>query len=409
SWEVSLCSGDSLLALRRLLVVEFQQVGNNLVLLLSELDDHKPRLHLRRVDALESPAWAAQVVGGVRSGPEWIWAACRGDAGRHDGGRSVELGAIKNLIGKVKTISRLYAATLLFKRWAKVFAALVARIFCDSWQTGRWVRKTCGKGRRDRESNPRRGLEPPSMGRANPLRHHSTPPIWSSATSGDDRRGVTRVLRYNSTCVELQQNRNTNRQPQSEELLQWQQVRDDNRSSPPPITSLRWLEDEGDLKMKDSIYQICTATVGHTSLDLLEFARFGTGSGFVKMLCSQMKVLVVALCSAMLALHVSSAPQMDELTETLQAELISDKDLTGLLLLRFMSELMASRGEEMLREQEEEEEEEDELGGRQRLRRRHVRFTHRERKAGCRNFFWKTFTSCWLGAVQSTINTVAAK
>lgn len=104
-------------------------------------------------------------------------------------------------------------------------------------------------------------------------------------------------------------------------------VRDDNRSSPPPITSLRWLEDEGDLKMKDSIYQICTATIGHASLDLLEFARFGTnsGSGFVKMLCSQMKVLVVALCSSMLALHVSSAPQMDELTETLQAELISDK------------------------------------------------------------------------------------
>ncbi|XP_016526581.1 somatostatin-1 isoform X1 [Poecilia formosa] len=118
------------------------------------------------------------------------------------------------------------------------------------------------------------------------------------------------------------------------------------------------------------------------------------------MLCSQMKVLFVALCSSMLALHVSSAPQMDELTETLQAELISDKetgsvllqDLTGLLLLRFMSELMASRGEEMLREKQEEEEEE--LGGRQRLMRRHIRFSHRERKAGCRNFFWKTFTSC---------------
>ncbi|XP_008433651.1 somatostatin-1A [Poecilia reticulata] len=109
------------------------------------------------------------------------------------------------------------------------------------------------------------------------------------------------------------------------------------------------------------------------------------------MLRSQMKVLVVALCSSMLALHVSSAPQMDELTETLQAELIGDKDLTGLLFLRFMSELMASR-EEMIREQEEEEE--DELGGRQRLMRRHIRFTHRERKAGCRNFFWKTFTSC---------------
>uniref|UniRef100_A0A3B3WE15 Somatostatin/Cortistatin C-terminal domain-containing protein n=1 Tax=Poecilia mexicana TaxID=48701 RepID=A0A3B3WE15_9TELE len=93
------------------------------------------------------------------------------------------------------------------------------------------------------------------------------------------------------------------------------------------------------------------------------------------MLCSQMKVLFVALCSSMLALHVSSAPQMDELTETLQAELISDK-------VR----------EEMLREKQEEEEEE--LGGRQRLMRRHIRFSHRERKAGCRNFFWKTFTSC---------------
>ncbi|XP_054880438.1 LOW QUALITY PROTEIN: somatostatin-1-like [Poeciliopsis prolifica] len=159
------------------------------------------------------------------------------------------------------------------------------------------------------------------------------------------------------------------------------------RSSPPPITALRWLEDEGDLKMKDSIYQFYTAAIGHTSLDLLGFSRSGTGSGFVKMLRSQMKVLVVALCSSVLALHVSSAPQMDELTETLQAELIGDKDLTGLLLLRFMSELMASRGEEM-------QEEEDERGGRQRLMRRHVRFTHRERKAGCRNFFWKTFTSC---------------
>ncbi|PWA29575.1 hypothetical protein CCH79_00007988, partial [Gambusia affinis] len=38
--------------------------------------------------------------------------------------------------------------------------------------------KTCGKGRRDRESNPRRprrGLRPPNVGRADPLHHHSTP------------------------------------------------------------------------------------------------------------------------------------------------------------------------------------------------------------------------------------------
>ncbi|KAM4714682.1 somatostatin-1A [Anableps anableps] len=107
------------------------------------------------------------------------------------------------------------------------------------------------------------------------------------------------------------------------------------------------------------------------------------------MLCSQMKVLLVALCSSMLVVHVSAAPQMNELKETLQADLISDKDLTGLLLLRLMSELMASREEEILNELED-----DELGGVQTLRRRHIRFNHRERKAGCRNFFWKTFTSC---------------
>uniref|UniRef100_A0A3Q2Q5F7 Somatostatin/Cortistatin C-terminal domain-containing protein n=1 Tax=Fundulus heteroclitus TaxID=8078 RepID=A0A3Q2Q5F7_FUNHE len=66
------------------------------------------------------------------------------------------------------------------------------------------------------------------------------------------------------------------------------------------------------------------------------------------------------------------------------------QDLTDLLLLRFMSELMASGGEELHHELEE-----DEFGGgRERLTRRHIRFAHRARKAGCRNFFWKSFTSC---------------
>lgn len=56
-----------------------------------------------------------------------------------------------------------------------------------------------------------------------------------------------------------------------------------------------------------------------------------------------------------------------------------------MLLLKFVSELMAVKGDEMLPQPQEEEEEEE-------MVRRHT--PHRERKAGCRNFFWKTFTSC---------------
>ncbi|MEQ2302298.1 hypothetical protein AMECASPLE_005377 [Ameca splendens] len=117
--------------------------------------------------------------------------------------------------------------------------------------------------------------------------------------------------------------------------------------------------------------------------------RCGTVLTEVEMFCSQIQVLLVALCSSMLVVHVTGAPQMNELTQTLQAELIADEDLTDFLLLRLMSELMASREEEMLGELED-----DEVGGSERLMRRHIRFTHRQRKAGCRNFFWKTFTSC---------------
>uniref|UniRef100_A0A3Q2VW15 Somatostatin/Cortistatin C-terminal domain-containing protein n=2 Tax=Haplochromini TaxID=319058 RepID=A0A3Q2VW15_HAPBU len=32
--------------------------------------------------------------------------------------------------------------------------------------------------------------------------------------------------------------------------------------------------------------------------------------------------------------------------------------------------------------------------GREEVTRRHLSLSQRERKAGCRNFFWKTFTSC---------------
>uniref|UniRef100_A0A3Q1CR35 Somatostatin/Cortistatin C-terminal domain-containing protein n=1 Tax=Amphiprion ocellaris TaxID=80972 RepID=A0A3Q1CR35_AMPOC len=64
------------------------------------------------------------------------------------------------------------------------------------------------------------------------------------------------------------------------------------------------------------------------------------------------------------------------------------QDLTRMLLLKLMSELVAARGDEMLRELE------AEVGGRDEVMRRHIPLSQRERKAGCRNFFWKTFTSC---------------
>ncbi|KAI4808718.1 hypothetical protein KUCAC02_000766 [Chaenocephalus aceratus] len=72
--------------------------------------------------------------------------------------------------------------------------------------------------------------------------------------------------------------------------------------------------------------------------------------------------------------------------------LCDGQGLTHLLLLKFVSELLAARGDEMLPELQEEGEEEG--GVREEVMRRQLPLSHRERKVGCRNFFWKTFTSC---------------
>ncbi|XP_030609953.1 somatostatin-1 [Archocentrus centrarchus] len=98
------------------------------------------------------------------------------------------------------------------------------------------------------------------------------------------------------------------------------------------------------------------------------------------MLRSQVQVLLVALGLSVLLVRVSTAPYRDMLAETMRADLTNDKDLTHWLLLKFMAELRA-RGDETMR-------------GRAGVMRRHLPLSQRERKAGCRNFFWKTFTSC---------------
>ncbi|KAM6894743.1 somatostatin-1A [Lycodopsis pacificus] len=105
------------------------------------------------------------------------------------------------------------------------------------------------------------------------------------------------------------------------------------------------------------------------------------------MLGSRVQVLAVALISSVLLVQVSGAPRRDMLTR--RADVANAKDLAYLLLLKFVSELTAARGEEMLPELELEGE-----GGREEVMRRQLPLTQRERKAGCRNFFWKTFTSC---------------
>ncbi|KAK5848314.1 hypothetical protein PBY51_005939 [Eleginops maclovinus] len=104
------------------------------------------------------------------------------------------------------------------------------------------------------------------------------------------------------------------------------------------------------------------------------------------MLRSQVQILLVALFSSGLLVQVGGAPRRDMLA--LRADLATDKDLTHLLLLKFLSELLAARGDELLPELQEDE------GVREEMMRRHLPLSQRERKAGCRNFFWKTFTSC---------------
>ncbi|XP_060922468.1 somatostatin-2 [Limanda limanda] len=110
------------------------------------------------------------------------------------------------------------------------------------------------------------------------------------------------------------------------------------------------------------------------------------------MLHSEVQVILVALLSS--GLLVSGAPLTDMQTGRPREELTNDKALAHLLLLQFVSELMATRVEQMLPKLEDDEEEDVETGGRVEVMRRHLALSQRERKAGCRNFFWKTFTSC---------------
>ncbi|KAJ0006245.1 hypothetical protein NQD34_013518 [Periophthalmus magnuspinnatus] len=100
----------------------------------------------------------------------------------------------------------------------------------------------------------------------------------------------------------------------------------------------------------------------------------------MKMVELQAHGVLLFLLSSLVLGEVSSAPQ--------RGELIKDHNLAQLILVQFLSELMA------MNEMDMEPRLEEQLGIRETVMRRQLPLTQRERKAGCRNFFWKTFTSC---------------
>ncbi|XP_028330750.1 somatostatin-1A [Gouania willdenowi] len=115
------------------------------------------------------------------------------------------------------------------------------------------------------------------------------------------------------------------------------------------------------------------------------------------MLGTQVQIFLVAMCWSVVPVEVSGAPSRDQLMETLRSDLLNEKDVSRWFLLKFMPNLMTDApSDEMIRELEEDEEDEEETKarGRDAVMRRHLSLAQRERKAGCRNFFWKTFTSC---------------
>ncbi|KAM9500853.1 somatostatin-1 [Clarias gariepinus] len=95
-------------------------------------------------------------------------------------------------------------------------------------------------------------------------------------------------------------------------------------------------------------------------------------------MCSQMQIVVLVVFLVLVS-GVRAAPRYDLLDHMLQ-----NKGNEEDLLLKLLSELEIPDENDNLSDNDME------------LNRilRHLPITQRERKAGCRNFFWKTFTSC---------------
>ncbi|XP_043101200.1 somatostatin-1A [Puntigrus tetrazona] len=105
---------------------------------------------------------------------------------------------------------------------------------------------------------------------------------------------------------------------------------------------------------------------------------------------SPLQVFVATLSMSLLLCSVTSAPRGDLLLQLLQSEADPKEnelqDLSRLLLLKQLSESAAPEEKDAL-------ESIDDLEVRNEVLRQ-IPVSQRERKAGCRNFYWKTFTSC---------------
>ncbi|XP_056613160.1 somatostatin-1A [Triplophysa dalaica] len=105
---------------------------------------------------------------------------------------------------------------------------------------------------------------------------------------------------------------------------------------------------------------------------------------------SQLWVVMVTLSVSLLVGSISSAPREDMLLQILRSEVEPKEyelqDLSRLLLLKHLSESVAPEEKDVLTAI-------DDLDVRNEVV-RELPLSQRERKAGCRNFYWKTFTSC---------------
>ncbi|XP_016325331.1 somatostatin-1A [Sinocyclocheilus anshuiensis] len=123
-------------------------------------------------------------------------------------------------------------------------------------------------------------------------------------------------------------------------------------------------------------------------LPLLLYTHTPPPSSFV--MFSPLQVVLVTLSVSLLLCSVSSAPRGDMMLQLLRSEVDPKEnelqDLSRLLLLKQLSESVAPEEKNAL-------ESIDDLEARNEVVRQ-IPLSQRECKAGCRNFYWKTFTSC---------------
>ncbi|MBN3314780.1 SMS1A protein, partial [Atractosteus spatula] len=114
------------------------------------------------------------------------------------------------------------------------------------------------------------------------------------------------------------------------------------------------------------------------------------------MLSSRVQCALALLCLALAVSSVSAAPSDLRLRQLLQRSLAASagkQELARYTLAELLSELAQSENEALESDDLSRAAEQDEV--RLELERSaNPALAPRERKAGCKNFFWKTFTSC---------------